>query len=276
MSSANVLLITDRAGFEPVWGPACAQFALEPTVTKPSALASAMQRGQAIIFDAASKRYENDEDELLSAVGFARAMGGRVAVQRDSDAEEVDDLLEEMCPGLIARSDGDVARICQLLSRQLDKDRAYRFEFVTLSPRPGELLAILGDGRSALIARPLDEADDSSAITSIEISEDARSASLAFDSGRELALDAADVARRIREGDSGNGRIPVDGERLGKRIRELRLEAGLTQAELARRTGIHRPNIARVEAGRHTPSLETIARLATAIGVPTTRVLHKD
>ena len=32
----------------------------------------------------------------------------------------------------------------------------------------------------------------------------------------------------------------------------------------------------RVEAGRHTPSLETIARLATAIGVPTTRVLHKD
>jgi transcriptional regulator with XRE-family HTH domain len=53
----------------------------------------------------------------------------------------------------------------------------------------------------------------------------------------------------------------------------LRLAAGLTQAELARRTGIHRPNIARVEAGRHTPSLETLARLAAAIGVSTTRVL---
>ncbi|GAB5547469.1 MAG: hypothetical protein SangKO_072290 [Sandaracinaceae bacterium] len=62
--------------------------------------------------------------------------------------------------------------------------------------------------------------------------------------------------------------------KLGQRIRELRLAAGLTQAELARRTGIHRPNIARVEAGRHTPSLETIARLANAIGVPTTRVLE--
>jgi DNA-binding XRE family transcriptional regulator len=65
----------------------------------------------------------------------------------------------------------------------------------------------------------------------------------------------------------------IDGTKLGARIRELRLAANLTQAELARRTGIHRPNIARVEAGRHTPSLETLARLAAAIGVPTASVL---
>ncbi|MBX3248300.1 MAG: helix-turn-helix transcriptional regulator [Myxococcales bacterium] len=70
--------------------------------------------------------------------------------------------------------------------------------------------------------------------------------------------------------------MPIDGARLGARLRALRLEAGLTQAELARRTGIHRPNIARVEAGRHTPSLETLTRLATAIGVPATRVLAAE
>ena len=64
----------------------------------------------------------------------------------------------------------------------------------------------------------------------------------------------------------------VQGDQLGARIRELRLAAGLTQAELARRTGIHRPNIARVEAGRHTPSLETLSRIAVAIGIPTSRV----
>ncbi|MCF6228990.1 MAG: helix-turn-helix domain-containing protein [Planctomycetes bacterium] len=50
----------------------------------------------------------------------------------------------------------------------------------------------------------------------------------------------------------------------------------LTQAELAKRTGIHRPNIARVEAGRHTPSLETLSRLTVAIGVPATRVFQKS
>lgn len=274
MSSANVLLITDRPGFEPVWAPACAQFALEAVVTQPGALASTMQRGQAVVFDARSERY-GDEDELLSAIGFARALGGHVAVQRPEAMEDVDDLLEELCPGLVARRENDANRICQLISRQLDTNRAYRFEFVTLSPRPDEVLAILGDGRSALISRPITDADDGSAITTIAIANDARSAVLSFESAQEISLDAAEVARRLREGDTGNGRIPVDGAQLGKRIRELRLEAGLTQAELARRTGIHRPNIARVEAGRHTPSLETIARLATAIGVPTTRVLNK-
>ena len=70
--------------------------------------------------------------------------------------------------------------------------------------------------------------------------------------------------------------ITIDGARLGARLREVRVAAGLTQAELARRTGIHRPNIARVEAGRHTPSLETLARLASAIGVPTTSVLAEE
>jgi DNA-binding XRE family transcriptional regulator len=63
---------------------------------------------------------------------------------------------------------------------------------------------------------------------------------------------------------------------LGERLRALRLAAGLTQAELARRTGIHRPNIARVEAGRHTPSLDTLNRLASAIGVPAARVLSGE
>ena len=72
---------------------------------------------------------------------------------------------------------------------------------------------------------------------------------------------------------NGQNDIPINGEKLGARLRELRLAAGLTQAELARRTGIHRPNIARVEAGRHTPSLDTLARIANAIGVSTTHVL---
>jgi DNA-binding XRE family transcriptional regulator len=87
-----------------------------------------------------------------------------------------------------------------------------------------------------------------------------------------LDLRAASLAPH-EPGTNGSSALPIDGARLGARLRELRVEAGLTQAELARRTGIHRPNIARVEAGRHTPSLETLARLASAIGVPTTRVL---
>ncbi|MCB9601402.1 MAG: helix-turn-helix transcriptional regulator [Sandaracinus sp.] len=152
-------------------------------------------------------------------------------------------------------------------------DRGKRFEFVTVAPDDEDVLAILGDGQSVLLKRPLAAQDDGTEVVGITLSDDAASATLELASGSTVELDVATVAPA--QG-GANGAIPIDGARLGARLRELRLSAGLTQAELARRTGIHRPNIARVEAGRHTPSLETLARLATAIGVPTTRVLAAD
>jgi DNA-binding XRE family transcriptional regulator len=55
---------------------------------------------------------------------------------------------------------------------------------------------------------------------------------------------------------------------LGRRLRQARWKAGLTQAKLAALTGIKRPNIARIESGRHRPSLDTIDKIARALGVP--------
>jgi DNA-binding XRE family transcriptional regulator len=173
------------------------------------------------------------------------------------------------------------------LGRRSDHARTRRFDYLAVSPRPGELLAILADGTAALLPRPVSAADDGSEVTSIALGEGAESASIALSSGRELTLRASGVSGQSNHRPSvpppvnGNGSasmnpLPIDGVRLGARLRELRVAAGLTQAELARRTGIHRPNIARVEAGRHTPSLETLARLASAIGVPTTTVLAED
>ena len=46
-----------------------------------------------------------------------------------------------------------------------------------------------------------------------------------------------------------------------------RTKAGLSQAEVARRTGIPQPAIVRLEAGTHSPTLTTLARYASAIGV---------
>lgn len=62
-------------------------------------------------------------------------------------------------------------------------------------------------------------------------------------------------------------------ERIGARVRALREAAGLTQGELARRTGIHRPNIARIESGRHMPSLDTVVRIARALDVQPSAIL---
>jgi transcriptional regulator with XRE-family HTH domain len=50
-------------------------------------------------------------------------------------------------------------------------------------------------------------------------------------------------------------------------LREARLRAGLTQAELGRRVGRHQSAIARWESGRSRPSLETLRELIRACGL---------
>jgi len=50
----------------------------------------------------------------------------------------------------------------------------------------------------------------------------------------------------------------------------MRVAAGLSQRVMAERTGIHRPIIARIEAGRHLPRLITLRRYAKACGAPIT------
>lgn len=49
-------------------------------------------------------------------------------------------------------------------------------------------------------------------------------------------------------------------------LRRARLELGLTQSELARRTGIPQPQISRYEYGQW-PSRETLLRLAAALKI---------
>ena len=46
-----------------------------------------------------------------------------------------------------------------------------------------------------------------------------------------------------------------------------RIKAGFSQAEVARRMGVPQPAIVRLEAGTHSPTLTTLARYASAIGV---------
>lgn len=45
----------------------------------------------------------------------------------------------------------------------------------------------------------------------------------------------------------------------------LRIDRGMSQEELARRAGTKQPNIARLESGRHTPSLGLLRRVAEAL-----------
>lgn len=57
-------------------------------------------------------------------------------------------------------------------------------------------------------------------------------------------------------------------QRLGVRVRSVRQACGLTQEQLAERAGLHPTYVAKIETGARLPSLETVDRLAEALGVP--------
>jgi transcriptional regulator with XRE-family HTH domain len=66
-----------------------------------------------------------------------------------------------------------------------------------------------------------------------------------------------------------------NGERLGRRIIELRQERGLSSPELARRARIDRSDMWRIEKGRGPKSigLDRLERIATALGVTLSELL---
>ena len=67
----------------------------------------------------------------------------------------------------------------------------------------------------------------------------------------------------------------ISSEEIGKRIKEARNKKSLRQVDLAKKTGILRANIARIESGRHKPSLETLERISGALGIPVADLLSK-
>ena len=57
---------------------------------------------------------------------------------------------------------------------------------------------------------------------------------------------------------------------LGRQLVAYRQAHGLTQEALARRLGWAQPNVARLEAGQHTPNLATLDRIARRLGLEIT------
>jgi len=58
----------------------------------------------------------------------------------------------------------------------------------------------------------------------------------------------------------------TSGELLGERVRELRQKRGLTQVDLGERLGLPQSRVSEIEKGSRVPNLETILRLALALG----------
>jgi len=55
--------------------------------------------------------------------------------------------------------------------------------------------------------------------------------------------------------------------RFGRKLRTIRTEKGISQEELAQRSGLHRTYVSSVERGERNISLVNIAKLAGALGI---------
>jgi transcriptional regulator with XRE-family HTH domain len=58
-----------------------------------------------------------------------------------------------------------------------------------------------------------------------------------------------------------------DGKHFGNRLREARVDAGLSQSELEELSGIPKARLSRYENGHVEPSIQTLARLARALNI---------
>ncbi|MFZ3562504.1 MULTISPECIES: helix-turn-helix domain-containing protein [unclassified Streptomyces] len=63
------------------------------------------------------------------------------------------------------------------------------------------------------------------------------------------------------------------GDEVGRRLKRLREDSGLSLSELARRSGVGKGTLSELETGRRNPTLETLYALTTALGRPLSAVL---
>jgi transcriptional regulator with XRE-family HTH domain len=61
--------------------------------------------------------------------------------------------------------------------------------------------------------------------------------------------------------------MPSATRRVAARVAELRRERGMTQEALAAKAEINRVTLARLERAEHPPNLDTLERIARALGV---------
>ncbi|MGN6254954.1 MAG: helix-turn-helix domain-containing protein [Solirubrobacterales bacterium] len=61
---------------------------------------------------------------------------------------------------------------------------------------------------------------------------------------------------------------------LGANLREARMKSGMTQEEVAERSGVHATEVSRIEAGKRDPRVSTVLRLAEAVNVKPGQLLE--
>lgn len=66
-----------------------------------------------------------------------------------------------------------------------------------------------------------------------------------------------------------------DSAKLGKNLKRIRTEKGITQGDIVRTLGVSRSFVSNIENDKTNPTLSTISKLAKAVGVSVDELLKQ-
>ncbi len=135
---------------------------------------------------------------------------------------------------------------------------------------------VFADGKNALIPLEyLDIKDAPKEISRIELPnpyevvlklKNGKSDEVPWDFAREYCADKE--FRQQAASSAARGRVV-----LGDRIRNARTKAGLTQEELASKSGLGRVTLARIETGQQSPKYDTLNTISQSLKLPLQKLL---
>lgn len=130
------------------------------------------------------------------------------------------------------------------------------------------LIVLFADGRGYQVERKILPFDDGSPIVNIEIFDHAHAIAVRQVSGNyyDMPWDS------IQHYASGKKRQKIA---VGKQIQQWRKKQGKSQQEVADAAGISRAQLNRIEMSRCEPSLDTLMKVAQALGVSVADLVSK-
>jgi DNA-binding XRE family transcriptional regulator len=156
------------------------------------------------------------------------------------------------------------------LAHKVSANAAARIWAASYDPKRDAFRVALENGQIFLLQRPIPE-DDHSEVLDVYIEGDGEVFTVVQASGNEFSV-PWDVIRSLAIGKKRTDNTEI-GKRIGQRVKALRKKYGLTQNQLAKMSGVKRPNISRLEAGTHVPGILLIERLAESLQVKTSDLI---
>ncbi len=160
----------------------------------------------------------------------------------------------------------------------LDLDMDKKLEKVDYLEKERVFACTFKNGRTYFLSRKDAPEDDGSRIKKHSIEKDAYYFTVQLKSGKEYTIPwdfILHICEERYEFHRSRKIESISSVEIGRRVKALRNRKGFSQAYLAEKTGILRANIARIESGKHNPSLETLERISGAIGIPVADLLSK-